>query len=128
MLTLKELSKKTGIPFNTILYHIQKDENFRSMYWWKENVEIKTSHRRAYDRAVYVCNEEDVPRMLEYMATKKEYKKREKTGWSDIAIHCWERKMTCEGCNFEYYCSKFTHPPLKKKVLEFVRLYGEPRC
>lgn len=126
MITIEELSKLTHIKINTIRYWIQKDEYFKKSFFWKEEKITSSARGRKYVSKIYMCDEGDICRIIDYIKAQKEVNKIH-SKWTDIAIYCWERKMTCKGCNFEYYCSKFTHPPLKKKVLEFVRLYGEPR-
>lgn len=126
MITISELSELTNIKINTIRYWIQKDEYFKKSFFWKEEKITSSARGRKYVSKIYMCDEGDICRIIDYIKAQKEVNKIH-SKWTDIAIHCWERKMACKGCNFEYYCSKFTHPPLKKKVLEFVRLYGEPR-
>lgn len=126
MITINKLSELTHIKINTIRYLMQNDEYFRKSFFWKEDKVTSKARNRKYISKIYMCDEGDICRIVDYVKSQKKINK-SRSKWTDITIHCWERKMTCKGCNFEYYCSKFTHPPLKEKVLEFVRLYGEPR-
>lgn len=125
MLTVKQLSILIKKPEYTIRDYINRDERFRA-FWHKEEVEVDNI-RGKYKKLSWICDEGDIVRIIEFLNSKRVNNVQPKQHWSDITIHCYERKMRCEGCCFEPYCSKFTHPPLKKKVLEFVRLYGEPR-
>ena len=125
MLTILEFTQLTGKKTNTIRYHIKNNKRFREMFWKVQPVKYYNMRGYSYTQDSYVCDEGDISRILDWLNHKREYKK-PNVGWTDIAIHCWEREMKCKGCNFEQYCSKFTHPPLKKKVLELVASYGEP--
>ena len=126
MLTVAELSEEIGKPINTIRYYIKHNDDFRA-FWVKKTIRLHSSRGFDYNRDCYLCNEADKDRIKEFMETHRAIKPKPLSQWSDIAVHCWERKMVCEGCCFHIYCGKFTHPPMKSKVLEFVRLYGEPR-
>ena len=126
MLSIVELCQLTGLNERYVRYWITHDDNFVKSFFKKAVVRMKNSKLGFYyNREMYVIDEADITRIVEYLNNKNGYKI-PRNKWSDIAIHCYERKMRCEGCCFEPYCSKFTHPPLKKKVLEFIRLYGEP--
>lgn len=127
MLTVEELHLITGKPENTIRYWITHDKRFVENYWHKGKRKLRNSKGYSYYRDVWLCQESDAENIIKYIENKENHHRVEANKWSNIAIHCFERKMRCKGCCFEQYCSKFTHPPLKKKVLEFIRLYGEPR-
>lgn len=125
MLTVMDLSDMTGKPIATIRYWITHDKKFVKRFWVKKEVKLYNSRGFYYSRDVWMCKDSDIDKITEYLDTRQPYKSR-KRYWTDIAIHCYERKMLCTGCCFQVYCSKFTHPPMKSKVLENVRLYGEP--
>ena len=122
-----ELSDLTGKPVATIRYWITHDKKFVHQFWIKKEIKLfNTCRKFYYSRDVWLCKKRDVEKITEYLESIKPHKTTKKY-WTDIAIHCWERKMLCEGCCFAQYCSKFTYPPLKSKVLENIRLYGEPK-
>ena len=125
MLTVKKLSARIGKTIHTIRYWITHDTIFLKMFWRKEIIKYTCGKGYTYFREMYVCDEADATKIVEYINTQKKYKK-QIGKWSDIAIHCFERKMICNGCMFNRYCCQFEHPPIKDKVLEFVRLYGDP--
>ena len=124
MLTIKELSQLTNKPVNTIAYRIKNDKRFREMFWVREETIVKTK-KGYYKRQLWLCDEGNISRILEVMNERKEYKKLN-AHWTSTAIDCYERGMVCSGCDLKQYCSQEGYP-MKKKVLEFVRLYGEPR-
>ena len=125
MLTVKQLSKLIKKPEYTIRDYITKDERFRECYWRKEEVEVDNISGK-YKKLSWVCDEGDIPRILEFLNSKRVNNVKPKQYWSDITIHCYERKMRCNGCTFFRYCGQYEKPPIKQKVLEFIRLYGVP--
>jgi len=126
MLTIIELSNLIGKHENTVRYWLLHDKHFVELFWKKQPVRFYNMLGRSYMKDSYVCDEADVVRIVEYLQSKKQYKK-PNAGWTDIAKHCYERKMKCKGCEFDRYCSTFTYPPLKKKVLENIAEYGVPK-
>lgn len=126
MLTVLELSQLIGKSENVIRYWITHDPRFAETYWIQKTIKIRNKSGW-YDRTMNVCDEGNITRIAEYLASKKTNKTTKKQCWSDLAIHCFERKMICNGCTFQKYCREFAHPPMKAKVLELVTKYGEPR-
>ena len=125
MLTVKQLSILIKKPEYTIRDYITKDERFRECFWRKEEVEVDNISGK-YKKLSWVCDEGDITRILEFLNSKRVNNVQPKQYWSDITIHCFERKMRCNGCTFFRYCGQYTKPPIKQKVLEFIRLYGVP--
>lgn len=126
MLTVLEFCQLTGKAEATVRYWLKKDEFFKQSYWWKEPVYWHNERGYKYLKNSYVCDKRNTNKILGYLNNKESHNKTSK-GWTNIAVECFERKMMCKGCSLEQYCKEFSYPPLKQKVLEFVRLYGEPR-
>ena len=125
MLTVSQLSKMINKSEHIIRYWINHDERFKECYWTKQEVEVGNISGK-YKTPAWVCDEGNLVRITEYLSSKKTNNTQPKKHWTDITIHCYERKMRCNGCTFFRYCGQYERPPIKQKVLEFVRLYGEP--
>lgn len=92
-------------------------------YWMNKVEEIKELFDREGKK--FVIREKNIPKFEKLVA---ENRLRIPLGqWTQTALECRERNCICEGCMMNEFCSKFEYPPMKAKVLELVRLYGEPK-
>ena len=125
MLTVKQLAEMINKSENIIRYWIDHDERFKECYWSKKELEFNNNSGK-YKKTAWVCDEGNLVRIAEFLNSKRQLPTMQKKHWTDIAIHCFERKMRCNGCTFFRYCGQYEKPPIKQKVLEFIRLYGVP--
>lgn len=126
MITVLDLAQITGKSENVIRYWIKKDKKFAEKYWKLQKIEIR-NRSGWYEKEMQTCKEEDIAAITKYLNSKKTRKLSAAKCWSDLAIHCYERKLTCDGCIYYQYCREFSEPPMKIKVKELLEKYGEPR-
>lgn len=110
-ITIMELAMRLDISQQTVSYWMNKVESIKKLFEKRGNK--------------YVISENKIKLFQQKIFENKD---RATTAvWSPTAIDCWERKMMCKGCLLEHICGQFEYPPLKKRVLENYRLYGEPK-
>ena len=110
-ITVMDLALRLDISQQTVSYWMNKEQDIKKLFEKRGNKYVISERKIKLFKEKITRKRERIPAHL----------------WSQTAIDCWERKMMCKGCMLEHICKQFEYPPIKKRVLENVRLYGEPK-
>lgn len=135
MITIQELAKTYNLVLKTVEQHTRRKE-FEEFFTVADMPTRVKKIGKNETHIVYrkrVCIPKN--KIEKYLKFKEDFAKHSKTfsGWTNASVFCFKRGMNCQGCDlWARNCeqrAKECHlrkPPLKEKVLELVRDYGEP--
>lgn len=135
MITIHELAETYNLKLPTIENHSRNKQfaEFFTIAKVPSVVKKRGSENTIVVERKRVCIYKN--KIEKYLIFKEAYAKHSDSysGWTNASVFCFKRGMNCQGCdlwarNCEQRAKEFHQktPPIKEKVLELVRDFGEP--
>lgn len=134
MITIKEMSKILKLKQNTFRYWLDKNKKDFSLNLTDIDLSsffhfVKTNRKRF---CTFLEPDLFIQKFNEYKEQTKIKKKKNretrKYNWTYGAYECWLLKGNCKLCSNNFFCSRFSDPPMKKLIFELLKNIGEPNA
>jgi hypothetical protein len=132
--TLKETAQKYNINIKK-LESDSRSEKYKDLFEYAMHKVVR-KHKwgiQEFDARCIVISSKNIGEYLRRKHIYSDMRSRTYNGWTNASVFCFKRGMNCQGCDlWARNCeqrAKECHlrkPPIKEKVLELVRDYGEP--